>query len=290
VFPLNLRLFVSTALLSAVAVGTAQKLLVQENKSIQPPRRLFQVELRKQVSKLLVEVELIYGKPVREERRDIKTQGWALATISDDGAPEITIDPSVTPTETMIVHELFHLKFRAEGFELGFGYVMPPGWDTRENMEALSKLERTVYNNIEHWMFFPDIRKMGIDPATRERAELAEVLEKRVFPGGHPSLENRSVLYFVVALQQGPGSKSLQQLASWYRAEHWDDSLVLGNQLVDAVVEHQPRTAQEAVEAYIRCLNLIHASTFQFDFRRWDHQTRGSLEFATPIIGVSRKQ
>ena len=128
---------------------------------------------------------------------------------------------------------------------------------------------------------------MGIAPATRERDEFVEVLKRGVFPGS-PSLENRSILYLDLALQQGPRSGLLQKAAEWYRANHWDAAFVLGNELVGTVIKANPKTAQDAVDVYIRCLNLLEAPTFHFEFRRWDHQTRGNLEFAIPILEISQ--
>lgn len=122
---------------------------------------LFGINLRPEAARLLNDVEELYGTPIREVVEDL---GGNLGdtTVLGNGTPEIRIDPDTGRSEQNIVHELFHLKLRKEGFpELAFEF--PPGTVISENERRWANWNNTIVREpLQHRLFYPLMRKWAL--------------------------------------------------------------------------------------------------------------------------------
>lgn len=75
------------------------------------------VRLSKRATALLREVERRYEYPIVEGRSiNLDPGEVARSGLDFSGAPFIAVAPSVRADESVIVHELFHLKLQTEGY------------------------------------------------------------------------------------------------------------------------------------------------------------------------------
>src|SRR5688572_42848 len=133
----------------------------------------FGVFLGLETAKLWHEVEARYGRSVRTER---PSELWANAeaVVTDDGTPVIRIRESVAPTEVRIAHELLHLQMVSEGFAYSIEPRFSSGSVTPENLALFNRTAEVVHNSILHWMFYPKLRSMGMNPSEEFGGQLAE--------------------------------------------------------------------------------------------------------------------
>lgn len=78
-----------------------------------------------------------------------------------DGVPTIIISH---PTVVLVTHEIFHLKFQVSG-------LFPPGPPNLSFPESCiypeklaSDLSDDLYSSMQHRLFFPKMRRLGLDP------------------------------------------------------------------------------------------------------------------------------
>jgi len=78
------------------------------------------IELRPSSGELLDKIEQVFEQPLRVEKHDTGvTNALSRGIISDEGVPTIVIGSEVILTETLIVHELFHIDQRVRQFPNG---------------------------------------------------------------------------------------------------------------------------------------------------------------------------
>jgi hypothetical protein len=132
---------------------------------------LFGVRLSAAGIKLLREVEKAYGKSVEQTPpRACAIPGEAgTSLVREDGTPEISINPALSQREEVIVHELFHLKLYAEGYHQ-IQFNAGGGLDQEKvNVLADSLLVPWINSQVQHGIFYPRMRRMGLDPAFDQR-------------------------------------------------------------------------------------------------------------------------
>ncbi len=117
----------------------------------------FGLELSPQTLKLWNEVEEYYGKAIQERTLDFTKSGYGQSGIDADGTPWISLSPPGR-SEEKVIHELMHLKLKSLGFPAVY-FVSP-----NVSPEFLGWATLTIKDSIEHWIFYPAIRKMGFKP------------------------------------------------------------------------------------------------------------------------------
>lgn len=246
-------------------------------------RRLFRVMLGSPAAALLEEVERLYGKQVREEETDkFPSNKFGAAKIDQEGTPVITINPSRGRTERNIVHELFHLKLEAEGFPGYYVRVQP----SLESRQLLSGLISVLNETIQHWIFYPEIRKMGLDPAADLKSDFERDIKMNKFPNmDNPDGINLSLLYWKATLELND-PKLLNRIEEWYKRKSWSVPLAKGKKLEQIVNSAAPRRADEAVNVLLRCLNAFFEGEFRFELEGWDKEMRGGFVRHIAIVRI----
>ena len=245
----------------------------------------FGIVLQPAAANLLEHVENKFQKGLREGTYvDTGPSNWADAKVDDDGAPLIRLNTTTPPSEAIIVHELFHLKLRAEGYPESWHFNMPDQENTDDNERALSLVIRELYFAIEHWIFYPEMRKMKIDPNVEFSAEFEQTRKKPGFFYVARPPKQGGAFYYLKAALQFDDPKRLETVIKWYESNGWNESLELGQQLTKQVIDNNPGTPESAVTTFMDCLNLIYRGMFVFSFEGWKSQKKGNLDFKIAVI------
>ena len=254
--------------------------------------RMFGLTLSPDAASLKTEVERSFTKTIREERLDEDiflspaASLQAQSSIEPDGTPVVRINTSRGVTERTIVHELFHLKLRAEGFP-------SPVFDRRQpevanlNIESLWNMLR---DPIEHAIFFPKMRELGYDPDADVRADLEKAMRDGDFADPAPlSKQDFLTLLYFKALLEVTDTELLSRLNGWYSAKGWTRAIEIAEKLKQAVTDSPLQTRQQQIDAIVGCLNILFEDSFAFSFRRWITRKLGSFVQTGAVIDIAGK-
>lgn len=277
--PLLFVLFLTLPLVYSQA-GSSTQIPDCECKAVS--KREYKAALRPNAVKLLEEVQATFGKSVCvEEVENYKPNEHGKACVSKDGTPVIKINPATDDIERTIVHELFHLKFRADGFA-DINYYFP---DLQISKDVLLSIDNTFLQTVEHWMFFPAIRKMGIDPAAHHKAALRAGEYKTI-----DRTDIRSLAYrYYDAKLLVDNANLVGQLTSWYKAKGLSEAIVKGEELVGLVTNSNPKTPEDEILTYVKVLNAVPEINAGFQLDSWNQVMLGSFKWRIAVIRIRAK-
>jgi hypothetical protein len=224
---------------------------------------------------------------VRTER-PLELAANAQAVVTDDGTPIIRIRESVAPTEVRIAHELLHLQMVSEGF----AYSIEPRFVfasvTPENLALFRRTAEVVHNGILHWMFYPKLRSMGMNPSEEFGGQLAETFFVRAAAGD--MTERDLALNFFKASVEIDDHELLERLAALYLARGWQGPLDTGRAMAESVTTSRPDSPQRQVDVFLSCMNRLFKETATFSVLRQTTQPRGAIKVitVTVLVGVKR--
>ena len=199
---------------------------------------------------LLREVERIYGKPVVGEKTPLSGDTWASSRIDDNGTPRVRVAPPGEGDESTLVHELLHLKLRAQGAPVF--YWLSDGGEPA--LDALLAVQAQLYDAIQHRAFAPEMRRLGFEPSGRLRESLRKMIATRNLDGS-PTNFGKALVMIRTFIEFGAGVE-MKSIRDWYAAEGWTDALALGNRAADALatIHSEPR---EHVSQFLAVLRLL---------------------------------
>ncbi len=147
------------------------------------PRQVthFGVHLRPKAEVLWSHIEHMYGHSIVEERLPVGDE-YGDASVSTDGFPTIKMAPDGA-TEDMVVHELLHLKLLANGFPICGWFIDKQYRPTPELDSATAWLTHNLRDAIQHWEFYPEIKRLGIVPDQPTAEEFRAFSKSGTFPG-----------------------------------------------------------------------------------------------------------
>jgi hypothetical protein len=268
-----------------------QNTVTDKKKQVEATRTLFGVELSPGATKLLNEVETIYGSPIRErENSSLNVHVHGKSTVRIDGVPEIQINPINGKTETTIVHELMHLLGYAEGIR--FPILAPVLPDTESARNFIMKAE----DQVEHAYFFPKVRALGIDPTVIGKADLHTLFEQSAIGIRSGKLKedrsdelseaNLALLYFecVAVLQDKGLAAELQKIAFFPDDE---EARRLGPLAVD-LTKGNFTTPEDELKIFIEVCNTLLDGKFHLSLVGFAEQQRGKIDMKYADILVQR--
>jgi len=219
------------------------------------------IPLRPSSKSLLQDVERRFEKPVQCRIVTNLAQGEggrASEELEADGTPLIKLDSTLGRSETEVVHELFHLQLRAQGFPQDFATTIPPGVDVK----ILRRAALNISGMLEHRLFYSSMRKMGLEPTKAYREELESHIAQDQPPpyANHPEL--LAVDYAVVVLVVNDPSLK-QKVGAWYERHGWQDAMNRGKRLVSYVLQENPNTPDKKRVALAGCLETVFGDKFE---------------------------
>ncbi len=240
---------------------------------------LFGIKLRLKALELLREVEDFYGRKVKEvdDTAEDNTSheaklgaSAAESNVLSDGTPIITIHMKEAKTEYAIVHELYHLKLFTIGLSL-----TPIIWDgnTKIIEPFVRQFSASVYDPLQHSLFYPKLREMGFDPDEGQREDFKKDLEKVRIVGVKKitSTESKKILimdYFQHSLHF-EDKKLLSEMTEIYKYAGWKEELIKGKEMVFIAKSANLYQPDSMIEAYKKCLNILYKGEAKFTFDRW---------------------
>jgi hypothetical protein len=248
---------------------------------------MFGIELSPPAQQLLREVEAAYGESVLEKEVDTwEASHYGESSVTSDGTPAVTINTSTGRTEATIVHELLHLKLRAEGFPI-LAFEFPAGKNTQANREYMAWIGFHLRDPIQHWIFYPQIRDIGIDPDAELKAEFEAALERGNFVNLNAATKREALtLYYLKAALQLNDPDMVNRIVRWYKKKEWKKSLILGEKLVQVVLNSRPQTPKEEISVFLQCLNLLLRGAAKFELAEWKTETWGTFNQTLAIIKI----
>jgi len=261
-------------LLLAAAYYAASRL--QPRPATQSPRRsMFGVELSPEAASLASKVERSYQAGVREVRTSGHKAGQrARGVVARDGTPVIEISKYTQPTEAVIVHELIHLEMYEDGYP-DLNFVRRDRRFMKGEDDYLNFIISGVHDQIHHFMFYPRMRQMGLDPEAVVRADAEAVLRAQDYDYmGLPADDVRAINYFKIWMNvSDPGLR--RRLTDLYLKKEWRGPWLKASRMIEAVESSGPKTREQELAALEKCLNLLGRDGFRFSFRRWWYEMRG---------------
>lgn len=253
--------------------GTTTNISNQNTQSaISDGRKIFDIELHPPGRALLADVETRYGTRVREIVEDDLAFDayYAQASISSEGAPTIQIRRETIPTEDLVVHELWHLQLGARGFAV-IRMEFPATWndDKKSHVRFLAAM---IYDTIEHYIFYPKMREMGFTPDGTLREYMKSVIQEGDYEDsdGVPKRDIRTLGFFKAALLLNDPEMLTLRISKWYEDKGWQESLQISRSMISIINELKPTTPEQAVEALVRCLNVMQDQVNTFEIDRWE--------------------
>lgn len=246
-----------------------------------PGRDLFGIKLRPSTRQLVAEVEKRIGGRIKEEVVNWDKTRVGESMILDDGSPLIRLNKDLV-SEQAIVHELFHLKYKANGF-----YTIDVEGDlTQQQTEFLRWSKLLLYDCFEHRLFFPKMRTLGFNPTAdfyndfldRRRTRNLEYLTGN-------GQYNRVLYYFKFALELNDAEK-LSKVVKWFKDKGWNKELEVGNKLVQTVMDGNPRSPDQLIIVFVKCLNELLAGKAKFTFDRSETRLLGRFEQKVAVVKV----
>jgi hypothetical protein len=234
---------------------------------LQTATTMFGVPLSEPAARLVVDVEAQYGKSIRQELVTTwEPSHYGESLVANDGTPVIKVNANTGRTEATIVHELLHLKLRTEGFA-SLAFELPPGKNTESNRTYLQWIGFHLRDPIQHWIVYPRMRAMGLDPDPELKTEFREAIRIGDFRGTNEitGKEARAMYYLKAALQIDD-SPLLQQVSDWYQRKGWEDSLSIGREMTKLVLQAQPKSPSDEMRTFVKCANILLADTANFQF------------------------
>jgi hypothetical protein len=245
-------------------------------------RFLGPVCLREESSKLLAEVEKLYGKSVELEHTT--EHELAFARTEEDGTPWIKINPwiyskSELRQEATVVHELFHLKFRASGYPL-------LGWESNAAYKAnalfLEEMAARIFDTIQHVIFYPQMRQMELDPSTEFQEHFLQ-LERG---GGRiPPNDRQRAVFFMKAFLEFSDRDLIEKLEQWYKAKQWHEPLATGKELAETII-NPISSPEDTIHVFVRCMNILVGPEARFSVPRWEERYHGPLGLRVGVVRV----
>ena len=241
-----------------------------------------------ETAKVWHEVEARYGRSVRTERpKELEVN--AEAVVADDGTPVIRIRQSLVPTEVRIAHELLHLQMVTEGFAYSIEPRFSSGSVTPENLALFRRTAEVVHNGVLHWMFYPKLRSMGMNPSEEFSGQLADAFFIRA-ASAEAMTETDLALNFFKASVEIDDAEIPERLAAHYLASGWQGPLDIGRAMAEPVTTSRPDSPQREVDVFLACMNRLFKESVAFSVLGHTTQRRGAIQVITVTVSVGVKK
>lgn len=255
------------------------------NQNDQEQITLFQ--LNPQSLKLLKEVEQLYGRNIKMQAVNTNNKFYGgESTVLEDGTPVIKVNLFNKFKEETIVHELFHLKFRKKGFpRLKFAYY--DDFKVSDNdVQMIGNIFAGIRDVIEHFIFYPEIRNMGLDPHISMKDMYKESNFNNLSIHDPVSL---TANYVKIVLDSND-QKLISLLEQHYEKNKWVDSINNGKRLIQIIKDSNPKNPKDEINTTLKCMNNLLGNKYEFSVVDWQTEKKGMLIDNVVIVLIRPSQ
>lgn len=143
------------------------------------------------ITSLLESVESGYGRQVAVVHANLPRNAYAFSFVHSNGTPVIEIPPTAqllsrghAHVATTLIHELFHLRRRAEKFPVcRLRRILSCSATTHISRSQLITLGLEASNLLEHYVFFREMRDWGMHPEAETQQSVNQIAYGGVRPG-----------------------------------------------------------------------------------------------------------
>jgi hypothetical protein len=189
----------------------------------------------------------------------------ARALVDDSGVPTIEYNSARGLDECIVIHELFHLKYLAEGFP---EYSWVAAELSSEDELFLDRIRDRIRNGLEHALFFPEMIRMGFDPTAQLRATTGSSIGPRpdTLGVGTTDFAYAASCFKVLAEQAGVDATSYSSLLI---QKGWHRSVTVAQAMWTSLAATPPTTPEAQVLAVTDGLNAAFMGQQRFDVAGW---------------------
>jgi hypothetical protein len=246
----------------------------------------FGLSLSPSTQALLDQVEASYKHPVVQ----IVGQSGALlgsSSVTDDGWPAVELSPN-SKNEATFAHELMHLALRAEGYPMVI-HKLPGGGEPVGALALdLNRNLLLIRDPIEHWIFAPRMKKMGVNPNQDSIERMQAFVKDGDFKGISPPLRlyMQTAYYFQAVLILVDDPDLLRQIRARYVRNGWQKQSDLGQTMADVVLTSKPSSPEEEVASYVAVSNLI-LRKVHLSVSKWSERRLGTFSEKIAVIDLA---
>ena len=144
-----------------------------------------------------------------------------------------------------------------------------------------------VADAIEHRIFYPKIRQMGIQPDPEDKAEFAKFVTHGTFSGlNQATLNDGLAIYYFQALLLLDDDVLRRQIDQRYLSNGWNGPVKLGKAMAQIVLTAQPATPSESITAFVACANILLGGKIRISIDRWGSHKLGNVDELYVVMGV----
>lgn len=257
----------------------------------QAERVVLGVKLRPEMQAWLVEIERRLGKELYAERAPLGPEDGGDGFVGGEnyitarGTAILRVNIALPSRderriESIIAHELLHLRQRARGFPVFEIDDAASSADARRFIDE--RIIGDMLEGIEHYMFSPDMRRLGLDTV----ADMIGGLRRAQSPGGG-SDDPVKTLYFFRALLEYNNPSQVEELRRAYRGKGWTRSIQRGESLAQIVRRANLQTPSDVTATYLRGLTTLYGGAFKFTARAGVQQV--ARDRIHPTIRIAMK-
>lgn len=219
--------------------------------------RKFSFQTSEPTHALVGEVERSFGRQVIVKINSAwEPSHFGESYVDELGNPTIELNATTGLTDSNAAHELMHLLMKSEGY-LGLRFSLQKADSSAGNQEWLPWISFHLRDPIQHFIFYPRMRKMGIAPGSDIEREFRDV----VTTGEFKELKEASrfealALYYLKAKIEITSPELLKRLDELYVAK-WDEEMVMGQRLYDMISKSPSQTPDNEMVLFVNCANLL---------------------------------
>lgn len=234
-------------------------------------RSLLGIKLRAEMRAWLDDIERVSGKEIYAERAPlgdddggdgfvggenyIAERGTAILRVN------IALDPRDTKRqESIIAHELLHLRQRVRGYPVF--EIDDAASSKNARMYVDARVIGDILEGIEHYMFAPEMRQLGLDTV----ADMIGGLSRARRQGVSTDDPLKTLYYFRASLEYKDPAQ-FEELRRAYRANGWTRSIRRGETLAAIVRRANLRTPADVTPTFLRCIGELYGGAFKFTAR-----------------------
>ncbi len=211
------------------------------------------LELRPEIRAIVTEIEQKTGKEIYRRFIDMDEFVLGSSYISEDGLPVVLVDydleNEVKKLEAVVVHELLHLRLRANGYP---AFLFSESVKTSRGRAIDTEQDHVneVLSLIEHEIFKAEMQKFDL----YKYINLAGDTAKRARQNKGKEDEQADSINYARAILEYPNAADIEEVRKIYVANKWTRALRDGEAIAGFIKTSNIRTPKDVDAIFLKCL------------------------------------